>query len=139
MTTDEKKQYLNQYKVCQQRVEAKAEELAKIRSIAAKITPAISDMPRSSGGNRLQESIEQLIKVETELNQSIFDMVRTKKRIERAINEVDDETLRTLLEYRYINGMTFESMALQMHYNDDGKNIYKLHRKALEKITLDTK
>ena len=51
------------------------------------------------------------------------------------IQAVEDSTLRTLLEYRYINGKKWEEIALMMGY--DYRYILKIHGKALSMLPSD--
>ena len=50
----------------------------------------------------------------------------------KAINSVEDETLREVLEKRYLEGLTVEKIADAMMYSDS--NIKKLHKKALDEL-----
>ena len=54
---------------------------------------------------------------------------------EDIIRMVEDSTLRTLLEYRYINGKKWEEIALMMGY--DYRYILKIHGKALSALPSD--
>ena len=58
-----------------------------------------------------------------------------RKEIEGIIRAVEDSTLRTLLEYRYINGKKWEEIALMMGY--DYRYILKIHGKALSLLPSD--
>ena len=62
-------------------------------------------------------------------------MVEKRKEIEGIIRAVEDNILRTLLEYRYINGKKWEEIALMMGY--DYRYILKIHGKALSLLPSD--
>ena len=49
-----------------------------------------------------------------------------------AINDIDDGTLSTLLLMRYVDGATFEQIAVDMGYCI--MQIWRLHGKALERL-----
>jgi len=57
-------------------------------------------------------------------------IMEIKKEIEEVIAKIDNPTLRTLLQYRYIGGETFEKTAELMCYEE--RHIYRLHKKAIE-------
>ena len=63
MTNQEKKQYLQQYRDLNGCINAEMEELARLRSMASKVTPTISDMPGagSPSGDRLARAVERII------------------------------------------------------------------------------
>ncbi len=48
----------------------------------------------------------------------------------RRIEQMPDETHRTLLRLRYLAGMTFARIAEEMHYSE--RQIYRTHEEALE-------
>lgn len=111
MTVDEKKKYLRQYRYLEGRVNSLCDELAKWRSLAECITPVLSDMPKGSGGDRLPRTVEKIIELEQELDAQIDQMIDTRREIEQTVAAVDDQRLRDVLRYRYIEGMTQEETA----------------------------
>lgn len=81
--------------------------------------------------------ISKIVDLETEINTEIDKLVEKRKEIESVIRAVEDSTLRTLLEYRYINGKKWEEIALMMGY--DYRYILKIHGKALSLLPSDLK
>ena len=76
-----------------------------------------------------------VVSLETEINAEIDKLVEKRKEIEGIIRMVENSTLRTLLEYRYINGKKWEEIALMMGY--DYRYILKIHGKALSALPSD--
>ena len=74
---------------------------------------------------RLLELIDE---VEAEKNA----LVDLRREIMAAIAGVADERYRELLEYRYVNGWTWQRVAEEMNYSK--RQIYRLHEKAVEAI-----
>ncbi len=134
MTVDEKKKYLRQYRYLEGRVNSLCDELAKWRSLAERITPVLSDMPKGSGGDRLPRTVEKIIELEQELDAQIDQMIDTRREIEKAVAAVDDQRLRDVLEQHYIRGLTWEDVAQIMKI--DTRWVYRLHIKALQKLTI---
>lgn len=67
-----------------------------------------------------------------EIDNRIDELINIKSDILNTINKVKDAKLRTLLIARYINFMTFESIAVMMNY--DWRWIMQLHSRALMEI-----
>ena len=67
-----------------------------------------------------------------EIDNRVDELVSIKSDILNTIKKVEDAKLRTLLIARYINFMTFESIAVMMNY--DWRWIMQLHSRALMEI-----
>ena len=112
MTTKEKKEYLKRYRKIDREVNQLLMEKDEIFSLGTKITPTYSDMPKGTGeNNRTQSTIEKLEEQEEKINKKIDLLYEVKEDIEKALHTVEDDTLRVLLRYRYINGFTWEKNA----------------------------
>lgn len=133
MTNQDKIKYLKQYKALDRRINLKLAECEEWRDMAKKITQEYTDMPKGNGGvNRLEMAVENIDRLEREMNEDIDRLVDLRLDIQRAIKGVDDETLQELLERRYIHGQTFERIADEMYYSY--MHICRLHGRALNVI-----
>lgn len=135
MTSQEKKKYLLGYQRINQRVNCLLLEQQRWRELATRVSPNLSEMPRGGGGGGTQGAISKIVDLETEINAEIDKLVEKRKEIEGIIRAVEDNILRTLLEYRYINGKKWEEIALMMGY--DYRYILKIHGKALSLLPSD--
>lgn len=135
MTNQEKKEYLLGYQRLNQRINRLLLEQQQWRELATRVSPNLSGMPRGGGEGDTQGAISKIIDLETEINAEIDKLVDKRKEIESIIRAVEDSTLRTLLEYRYINGKKWEEIALMMGY--DYRYILKIHGKALSMLPSD--
>lgn len=135
MTNQEKKEYLLGYQRINQRVNYLLLEQQRWRELATRVSPNLSGMPRGEGGGGTQGAVAKIIDLETEINLEIDKLVEKRKEIESVIRAVEDSILRTLLEYRYINGKKWEEIALMMGY--DYRYILKIHGKALSLLPSD--
>ena len=70
------------------------------------------------------------------MNQRIDAAVEKRKEIETVIETLEDKTLQLLLRYRYIDGMTWEQIAVKMRY--DYRWVLRLHGRALERLTIES-
>lgn len=135
MTSQEKKQYLLKYQYLTQEVDRLSDERAQVLARAQKITPTLSDMPKSqSGANRLELAVEDIVENTDKLAEKIREMLRAKEEIEQVIDSLEDDTLREIMKYRYINGMTWGEVAVKKNYTY--RNICYLHGKALHSINI---
>ena len=80
-------------------------------------------------------AVEHINALEAELADQIVERVTIRREIGQAIDRVQDERLSRLLRLRYIDGMTWEKIAVQMDMTYQW--VCKLHGKSLELIVID--
>lgn len=130
MTNQEKKEYLGEYRQMGERIDQITEHLERLYALLMKRTPTLSDMPKAkTDEDRMAKTIERVIELNALLNQEIDAYVEKRQEITQAIRTVEDLTLQTLLEYRYLNGKTWEEIAERMNYGHT--QIHRLHNKAI--------
>jgi hypothetical protein len=102
----------------------------------------LSDMPIT---HNVSSQIEQnYIKFEslgillTNIDKEMIDMAEniamTLNRTRKAIDKVEDSLLRTILILKYIDGMTWEKLAVEIDYT--WQHTHELHRKALGQVEI---
>lgn len=138
LTNQEKKRYLLRYRNNEAEINRMAEELTRWESKARRVTSNWGDTPggRSEQSDRVQVCVEHIIKLQNQLAEQIDLGVQLRESIEAAISAVDDERLQLLLRYRYIDGMTWEKIAVTMRL--DYRWVLRLHGKALIKLTIES-
>ena len=137
MTNKDKKKWLLEYRKLDQDIERDMEELQRLKSRAEKITSSVSDIPKGeSQGDRIQLAVDRICELEERLNGKIDAAVKRRKEMEAAITTVEDRTLQLLLRYRYIDGMTWEQIAVKMNY--DYRWTLRLHGRALTRLTIES-
>ena len=127
------KEYLSQYRTLENSINAKLAQTEELRSRAQTVsggngTGAHSTQPHS----RVADITDRLVDLEREINEEIDRSVDLQREIRAVIAAVPEQRLRTLLELRYINCMTFEQIAVAMSYSY--KQVCRLHGKALLEI-----
>lgn len=60
------------------------------------------------------------------------ESMQVLQEITAIIKQVPDDRLQTLLILRYVNGLTWESVAREMAYEE--RQIYRLHGEALQEV-----
>lgn len=136
MTNQEKIQYLRRYQAIERRVDRSLEERERWRARAEKITPVHTGMP--GGGeveDGMQQAVEKICEIEAQLDADIDLLIQTKKEIVRAIGTVEEPRYREVLERRYLDGDTWEQIAVDMHYS--WRWLHILHKQALNKLFIE--
>lgn len=129
--------YLKQYVILDRKIDRMLAEAERLRARIGRLTPTLNDMP--GGGGSIYKScdldiINKIVDLETEINQKIDRVIDLKREIEQLIGSIDDEREKLLMSYRYLDGMTFEWIASEMHYH--WRYVHKLHVRALGKIKI---
>lgn len=136
MTNQDKIAWLRRYREAVAEQDRLMDEIKSWRSLAERVSPALSCLPRGSGGpGRMISAVEHINALEAELAEQIVERVSTRREIGQAIGRVPDERLARLLRLRYIDGMTWEKIAVQMDMTYQW--VCKLHGKSLELIVID--
>lgn len=98
----------------------------------------LSGMPgggQPGGGmEKTDIAIDKLRRMRSGILKEIRELEAVRDEIMNAINAVPDETLRQLLEERYINFHSWRQIARNMNYSED--YIYRLHQDALKKLRI---
>lgn len=134
MTNQEKKKWLRRYLDLNGAINQKILELDAVRSLCEKVTPSYSGMPQAPGSRTKDNSYLRFVTMSQKIDHEIDRYVDMREEIQTAINTVDDIQLRTLLSLRYINGLTWEKIAVEMNY--DYRWILRLHGKSLSEIEI---
>ena len=130
--------YLKQGIMLDQRINYQLKKLAELRENACSI-PAV--MPK---GGKVQTSPEEdapfvraLMRMEEQeerINREIELLVELKDQIREVIGQVEDDNLRMVLAFKYLEGMSFEKIGDVLHANKS--TVYRWHKQAVGKITL---
>ena len=101
---------------------------------ATAVNPVLSDMPKGGGTDKIQNAVCRIADIEADINREIDRQIDLRERIETAICAIPDGRLRDLMRYRYIDGLTWEQIAVEMHYSY--VHICRMHGQALAVIML---
>jgi len=127
--------YFKKYKKLDREVERLLEQKEIWFARACKVTQTITDMPRGGDGeDSRQKAICKMIELDQEANVEIDKLVELRKEIKELINTVEIDDLRYLLELRYIDGKTFEEIAVLTNYC--WKQTHRMHSNALSLIKM---
>lgn len=128
-------EYLSRYRKLGKRIEQLSTERAMWLSRACKTTQTISDMPKAKNGAQGDSSeVAQYVEIGEEITRELRNLHRLRREIRAVITTLEDDILQTLMLYRYIDGMTFEQIAVKMNFS--WRWTITLHGRALEKLSL---
>ncbi len=128
------KEYLSQAYRIDRRINSKIEQVQSLRDLAAKATATLSDMPRSASPNvhRMEDVITKMVDLESEINVDLTRLINLKHEIVTVVKCVESPELQTLLELRYLCFMTWEQIAVELHF--DLRWVHRLHNRALNEV-----
>lgn len=128
-------EYLSRYRKLGKRIEQLSTERAMWLSRACKTTQTISNMPKAKNGAQGDSGkVAQYIEIGEEITRELRNLHRLRREIRTVIAALEDDTLQALMLYRYIDGMTFEEIAVKMNFS--WRWTITLHGRALEKLSL---
>jgi DNA-directed RNA polymerase specialized sigma subunit len=128
------KQFLRQIRQLDQEINSKLEEVEKLRSLAEKMTSTLShdNVSQSGCGDRVSEVVAKIVDLDREITRSVDRMIDLKDKAIRLINQLDEPNHRLVLILRYINGYTWEQIAVKMGYVFQW--VHVLHGRALREF-----
>lgn len=128
-------EYLSRYRKLGKRIEQLCAERAMWLSRACKTTQTISDMPKAKNGAQGDSGeVAQYVEIGEEITRELRELRCLRREILAVIATVKEDTLYNLMRYRYIDGLTFEQIAVKMNFS--WRWTITLHGRALEKLSL---
>ena len=114
-------------------------QLEELKTAAAKCTPVMHLAPSGGGGEKrtLEDSVIRIEEAERRLQSIVDDYEATKAHIQNLICALDDAVQQSLLQQRYINGLTWPELEKEMHYSDT--YLRRLNKTALTQIDSNLK
>lgn len=136
MTNQDKKEFLQQYRLAEMEEQRLEHEIERWRSRAERMTAGYSKAPvGGADGRSMEHTLERLGELAVELTQQRDKLIRLRREIGAAIDTVPDARLRELLRLRYIEGLSFERIAVSMDYS--WRQVIRLHGVALNEVVME--
>lgn len=131
MPNKDKIKYLKRYINLDREIDRKLEEIARLRSKLTRITQVLTAEPQGGGSiyGKTEEIIAKIVDLEREIDADIDRLISIRDNIKAVIEAVENDRERLLLQYRYLDGWTFENIAVEMNYS--WRQIHRLHSQAL--------
>ena len=135
MTNQEKKDYLIRYRDNEREIRRLQNEIQRWKDSAyitsVKYTGAGGG---TDGQDKLQVNVERLVRLQNRLTAQMRARIQLRDEIEDAIESVPDDRLQLLLRYRYIEGLTFERIAVELNYS--WRQTVRMHGRALSELKM---
>ena len=126
---EQKKEYLRSYRKALRREEGILDEIQELRM--NKMFPSVVNdgMPRGSEQSDLSNYIVALDEMIEELKNERLERAKLRQRIESDIRALDNEDEQEVLRLRYIKGLKWEQVAVEMGYS--WRRTHDIHSRAL--------
>lgn len=132
---EKKIKYLSRYIPLSGRINRMLEEQYRWKCLAMKVTQNFSPTPGGGeSGSPIERPMDKVDELERKITQAIDELADIRMEIEAVLGQLEDDTLRELMKYRYIDGLTWEQVAEKMHYS--WRHTCRLHGEALAKINM---
>lgn len=132
---EQKIRYLSRYRRLNERIDRLLEEQSRWREMALKITPVLSQTPGGGeSGSPIERPMDKVLEIDEEIKREIDELQTVRQEIRAALNQLEDENLKLLMEYRYIDGLTWEQIAVKMNYC--WRQVCRKHGQALTQIRM---
>ena len=135
LTENEKKKlFLKSYLRDKQAVIRIEEQLAELR--ASKISPSlISDgMPHGTSLSDLSDYEAKVDELKRKLMKKRYKCLQSFRKVQNAIEAMEEESEKELLTYRYLRGMKWEEIAVKMGYS--WKHMHRIHARAIDNLKM---
>ena len=131
------KEYLKQAHRLDRRINAHLANVQQLREMATSLSsPSFGAKVQSSqkDGAPFVRQVERIILLEEKINAETDMLVALKEQIHDAISTVEDANESMILQYRYVQGRSWESIAALL--NVDISTAYRWHAKALQHVKM---
>ena len=123
------KEYLNRYRRINANIDCKLEEIAQLRSKAARLSPTAMFDRSGNVSDKVGRSVAKIVDLETEIDREVDELVETRRDMMQMISRLDNTDMQLILEMRYIAMFSWSQIAEKMHCKKT--KTFELHGKAL--------
>ena len=129
------KEYLQQIKTMDTKINTDIEELANLESLVTKTTSVMGDDRVQSSGSqeKMADCVAKIVDMQKEITDEIDRLIDYKKEARQLICDSCDADCTKLLQKRYFNFETWEQIAVEMNYTYQWVS-GKLHKRALSQV-----
>lgn len=132
---EEKKEYLKSYQRSVKREQDILDEIQRLRM--DKMFPSIVNdgMPHGSSQRDLSDYIVTIDEMIEDLKQERLKRAKRQQEIEHRIRQMKDEDEQRVLRLRYIKGLKWEEIAVEMNYK--WTQMHRIHGRALKNFKME--
>ncbi len=127
------KEELREYRWLVKNIQEMEDELAELETQATHITSSLKEdvVDYTSCKDKMSGQVARIIELQDTINEQLARMYALQKSIREKISGMPEREKR-LLTLKYIEGMTWEEVAVDMDYS--WQHIHRLHSRALRLI-----
>ena len=128
------KQELQQYKKIEREVRTLREQMEEMRlNMVAPSIPQLTGMPGAKGvSDKVFKAVSRYLEASEKYANKVDELTNELYYIEACIDHLKDPNERTLLRLRYISGIKWENICVEMGY--EWAQIHRIHAAALRNI-----
>lgn len=128
------KEFLQQARFLDQRINSKVREIEKMNALATNMSAVISDMPKakSSSTSRMEDTVCKIIDYENEVREDLDRLISIKKEINDTLEQIDEVDYRIVLQKRYLEMCSWEEIACDI--DKKVRWVQMLHGRGLDKV-----
>ncbi len=131
MTIEEKKEYLKSYQRLKKELRSLDEEIQCLRLDQILSGRVLDGMPKGSGGTGdLSGYAAKLDELGQRLKEKAAGLIQRQEAIEAGIDEMGNPVEKALLRNKYLCGLTWEQVAVEMGYS--WRQVHNIHSRALQ-------
>lgn len=130
------KEYLSQYQGLQRRIRSKQDEIEQIKTLMEGLAAIRYDKDKVESSPTNDQMINGMIRIEEISNKIARDVSEAAALVDEItdrISRVKQNSLEMVLREHYINGLTFESICVNYHY--EYRSIITMHGRALQEFS----
>ena len=126
------KEYLNQLISIEKLIQVKTTERERLMALATKVTSALNDckVETSPDNTKTQNIIIKMAELREEIEEQASRYTKLYRKIEKEIDDIEDDRYKLLLIMRYMKGASFSDIADKLGYEKRWTLV--LHKRALQ-------
>ena len=133
------KEYLNKIREIDNEINDKQSELDDLREMSTALGGfQMGDRVQTSPDfDKIGKTVAKIVDKQNEINDMINHLVDKKDEASKLIDQLEDQNERMVLRRRYLKGMKWEDICVDMGYS--WRRVHYIHSDALKKCELCTK
>jgi DNA-directed RNA polymerase specialized sigma subunit len=122
------KRELQSYLWLRRNIDQLEEQLYRLEVEATRTTTRLSHLPKGGEARTMQDIVLDMVEVDEKINATLQDSYKLLHKIETAIESLPERE-RYLIRARYIEGKSWEQIAVDMCYC--WQHVHRIHKHAL--------
>lgn len=132
-SNEEIKEYLKSFKVLDTLIDSKIKDIKRLRSLISSVKSINTGekVKSSNTDNGIDNTVIKIVDLEKDYKNLVLLYINKRTEFDKILNQMKEKE-RTLIELKYINGLTWEQVACRMDYSE--RQATRLHGDILKKL-----